>query len=77
MDMPRLVLIVDFANILLETRDGYINNGINMKYLKKAKSQRARDRIVQTLDNEYYNFHENLKRNARQGIENSYQADML
>ena len=77
MDMPRLVLIVDFANILLETRDGYINNGINLKYLKKAKSQRARERIMQTLDNEYYNFHENLKRNARQGIENSYQADML
>eukprot|EP00944_MAST-04C_sp_MAST-4C-sp1_P013002 g13002.t1 len=77
MDMPRLVLIVDFANILLETRDGYINNGINLKYLKKAKSQRVRERIMQTLDNEYYNFHENLKRNARQGIENSYQADML
>ena len=77
MDMPRLVLIVDFANILLETRDTYISNGINMKYLKKVKSQRSRDTIVQILDDEYYNFHENFERNARQNIEHSYQSDML
>ena len=76
MDMPRLVLIVDFANILLR-RGMDTSTTASIEIFEEGKIPACRERIIQTLDNEYYNFHENSKRNARQGIENSYQADML
>eukprot|EP00942_MAST-04A_sp_MAST-4A-sp1_P010786 g10786.t1 len=63
MNMPRLILIVDFANILLKDKDMYTSKKtINVQYLKKETTKRSKYKIMQKLLNEYMSFHEAIKR---------------
>ena len=61
--MPRLILIVDFANILLKDKDMYTSKKtISVQYLKKETTKRSKYKIMQKLLNEYMSFHEAIKR---------------
>ena len=63
MNMPRLILIVDFANILLKDKDMYTSKKtISVQYLKKETTKRSKYKIMQKLLNEYMSFHEAIKR---------------
>jgi hypothetical protein len=62
MDIPRLILIVDFANILLDDKDLYIKETINLHHLEKQKTLRTKNRIIKNLSNEYKRFHKKISK---------------